>query len=172
MELMPHFESSRYEMHRIGRFPEMTKRNSLIPINEDAPDFTLPASDGGSVTLSSFRGKSSVVLVFYPGDNTPICRSQLCEIRDEWSFLLKKDLVAYGVNPASLESHAEFAKKNHLPFPLLTDAKGEVIENYGCSFFFGIMLRTVYVIDKAGKVAFAQRGKPSVAKILAKYSKI
>jgi peroxiredoxin Q/BCP len=146
----------------------MASRSSLILPGEFAPDFTATTHEGVTVHLADLRGKQCVVLVFYPGDDTPVCTQQLCELRDDWGALQSADTVVFGVNPASEAKHAQFAAKYRLPFPLLVDVGSRIAADYGCSALFGLLVRrTVYVIDKQGCVIFAQRGKPTVAAIQA-----
>lgn len=146
----------------------MDSRSNLILPGETAPDFTASSHDGITVHLADLRGKKRVVLVFYPGDDTPVCTKQLCELRDDWGALQTAETVVLGVNPASEVRHAQFAAKYRLPFPLLADAGSRIAAAYGCSALFGLLIRrTVYVIDKRGRVIFAQRGKPAVAVIRA-----
>jgi thioredoxin-dependent peroxiredoxin len=146
----------------------MAARSSLVLPGEEAPDFTATTHEGAIVHLADLRGKQRVVLVFYPGDDTPVCTQQLCELRDDWRALRSADTIVFGVNPASEAKHAQFATKYQLPFPLLADVGSRIAAAYGCSAIFGLLVRrTVYVIDKRGRVIFAQRGKPSVAAIQA-----
>jgi peroxiredoxin Q/BCP len=130
-----------------------------------APDFTLADQDGQPVTLSALRGKN-VVLVFYPKDETPVCRKQLCEFRDDSPLAASKDTLVFGVNPASRASHAGFRDNLKLPFPLLVDEGGRVAAQYNCK---GLLwpVRTVYLIGRDGMIAFAGRGKPSPREVLA-----
>lgn len=144
----------------------VTSRSRLIPVGEPAPDFTCVLSNGAQLTLSSLRGLERVVLVFYPGDNTPLCTSQLCAFRDDWERFQAQDTRVYGVNPAGQAKHAQFATQHRFPFPLLADTGGQVVGAYGCRMLFGIVRRAVYVIDKQGRVAFAERGNPAPASIL------
>lgn len=139
---------------------------TLLALGSVAPDFTLNTEKGESVKLSSFAGKNAVVLVFYPGDETPVCTEQLCAIRDSWSGFTAKGAVVFGVNPASAVSHEKFIVKQHYPFPLLVDDAKTVTVAYGCK---GALMtsRTVYVVGKDGTIIYAQRGKPPVADILA-----
>ncbi len=129
-----------------------------------APDFTLPRQDGQPVSLSKLRGKN-VVLVFYPGDDTPTCRKQLCEFRDQWSEARKRNTQVFGVNPASAQSHAKFQDKYHLPFPLLVDDGQKVASLYHANGLF--VKRTVYLIGPDGIVRYGKRGKPEPAEVLA-----
>ncbi len=152
----------------VGKRERMASRSSLILPGEMAPDFTASTHAGAAIRLADLRGKQRVVLVFYPGDDTPVCTRQLCELRDDWAGLQSTDTVVFGVNPASEARHAQFAAKYQLPFPLLADTGSRIAAAYGCSTLFGLLIRrTVYVIDKRGRVIFAQRGKPAVAVIRA-----
>jgi peroxiredoxin Q/BCP len=137
----------------------------LLPIGSIAPDFSLPGDSGDTVTLSEFRGQSAVVLIFYPGDETPVCTQQLCEIRDNWSQFGPRGAKVFGVNPAGAASHKKFSTRHKLPFLLLIDKDKIVARRYGTASAV-IQKRTVYVIDRDGKIAFAKRGKPPVAEIL------
>ena len=143
------------------------KNNRLISVGEVAPDFKAVASDGSQVHLAQYKNRRNVLLVLYPGDNTPICTAQLCEVRDEWSALIALDTVAFGINPASKESHQQFSGKNRLPFPLIVDEGGEIASLYGCKAFFGMRRRAVVLVGKHGRILFAETGKPPVNKILA-----
>lgn len=146
----------------------MASRSNLIAPGEVAPDFTASTHTGETIHLAALRGKQRVILVFYPGDDTPVCTKQLCELRDDWSALQSADTIVFGVNPANATKHTQFVEKYRLPFPLLVDTGSKIAADYGCSALFGLLIRrTVYVIDKKGRVVFAQRGKPSVAAIQA-----
>ena len=143
----------------------MAKDKSLLKVGTIAPDFTLVSEKGDTVTLSTFRNIKTVVLVFYPGDNTPVCTQQLCEIRDDYSAFTKKGAVIFGINPADAKSHLAFAQKNAFPFPLLIDKDKKTAKSYG-TYSKLMQKRTVYVIDKKGIIIYAQRGKPPVDEIL------
>ncbi len=124
-------------------------------------------TEGQSVRLSDFRGRQRVVLVFYPGDNTPGCTAQLCSFRDDWNQFQAKQTVIFGVNPANAKRHQQFREKYRFPFPLLVDSGGKLAAAFGCRGFFGIIKRTVYILDKQGRVIYAQRGNPSPSNLLA-----
>ena len=125
----------------------------------------MPDEAGNAVDLKQLRPKN-VVLVFYPGDNTPVCRAQLCEFRDRWEQAKMRNTLVFGINPGAAASHAGFRTKNKLPFPLLVDAGQKVGALYHTT---GILVkRTVYLIAPDGTIRFAQRGKPSVEEVLAK----
>ena len=100
-----------------------------LEAGSEAPDFSLPDDQGNIVSLRSLRGRT-VVLVWYPGDDTSVCRKQLCELRDEWTELNKQGIAVYGVNPQSAESHTKFRAKFNFPFPLLVDQGQKVGKLY------------------------------------------
>ncbi len=134
-----------------------------LPVGAKAPDFTLPDDTGRSVTLSALKGKS-VVLVFYPGDDTPGCTKQLCQFRDDWSEARSRGVKVFGVNPGKPESHTRFRRKFKFPFPLLVDQGQKVAALYHCN---GIIVkRTVYRIGPGGTIEFAKRGMPSPHEVL------
>jgi peroxiredoxin Q/BCP len=136
----------------------------LLKIGSQAPDFSLLSSNGDTVHLKDFAGKHNVVLIFYPGDQTPGCTAQLCAIRDDYSLFETKNAKVFGVNPADVASHKKFVEKQKYQFPLLVDEKKHVAKLYGCD---GLMIRrTVYVIDTTGKIIFAKRGRPANEEIL------
>ncbi len=135
-----------------------------LPVGAKAPDFTLPDDSGHTVELSALRGKS-VVLVFYPGDDTPGCTKQLCQLRDDWSEAVARGVEVFGVNPGSAQSHDKFRRKFGFPFPLLVDQGQKVATLYHAN---GIIVkRTVYRIGPDGVIRFARRGMPSPHEMLA-----
>lgn len=138
---------------------------NMLKAGTDAPEFSLSAQDGSIVKLSDYKGKNSVVLIFYPGDQTPVCTEQLCEIRDDYSSFQSKGAVVFGINPGSEKSHQKFTQKHNFQFPLLVDAKSEVAKRYMVKGLF-MNQRTVYVINTEGKIVYAKRGKPAVSEIL------
>jgi peroxiredoxin Q/BCP len=104
---------------------------SSIPLKGSlAPDFTLLDQDGAVHTLSAYKGKR-VLIYFYPKDDTPGCTKQACALRDAFPDFGKVDLVVFGISPDSVKSHAKFALKYELPFPLLADEGKEVVHEYG-----------------------------------------
>ena len=134
-----------------------------LPVGTQAPDFTLPDDSGKSVTLSSLRG-SQVVLVFYPGDDTPGCTKQLCQFRDDWGAASARGIHVFGVNPQGPASHQKFRQKFHFPFPLLVDTGQTVAKLYHANGLF--VKRTVYRIGADGVIRFAQRGMPDPKQVL------
>ena len=121
-----------------------------------ATDFTLKDGDGADWTLSDHRGKT-VVLLFYPGDNTPVCTRQLCSVRDHWSEYQATGAEVVGISTDTVESHQGFAEKHSLPLRLLSDPDRKVSAQYGMkSWLPGRSARGVVVIDKDGKIAYSK----------------
>ena len=125
-----------------------------MKIGDKAPDFSLNDGDGNVWSLSNYIGRT-VVMNFYPGDNTPVCTAQMCSVRDHWSEYQELGAVVVGISTDSAESHKGFSEKHSLPFPLLADTERKVAEMYGFkSWLPGRSARGVVVIDKAGKIAY------------------
>jgi thioredoxin-dependent peroxiredoxin len=134
---------------------------SLLPvIGKPAPDFTLPSSSGESVTLKSFKNKKTVVLYFYPKDDTPGCTKEACGFRDLTAEFEKVGAVILGVSNDPVESHVKFRDKFKLPFELLADEDAAVSKAYGVykqknlygKKYMGIE-RTTFIIDRTGRIA-------------------
>ena len=122
-----------------------------------APDFKLQDQHGKWHTLAENHGKW-LVLYFYPKDFTPGCTTEVCTFRDDVIKLHKAGAEVYGVSLDDVESHAKFAEKYHVPFPLLADADKSVAKAYGVLTFSEKMnlnyaKRETFVIDPHGKVA-------------------
>jgi thioredoxin-dependent peroxiredoxin len=130
-----------------------------LNIGSKAPDFTLPATQGQSVTLSDLQG-SPVVLYFYPKDDTPGCTQEACDFRDSITRLKQIGAVVLGVSKDSVTSHEKFAEKYKLNFPLLSDEDGKTIKDYGVwaeksmfgKKYMGIE-RTTFLIDTDSRIA-------------------
>lgn len=135
----------------------------MIEEGQPAPDFVLTTDAGDTVTLSSLNGRS-VVLYFYPRDDTPGCTTQACGIRDAWGELARTGAVVLGVSPDSEASHAKFKQKHDLPFTLLADPDHATADAYGVwveksmygKTYMGVE-RSTFVIDADGNVAKVMR---------------
>jgi peroxiredoxin Q/BCP len=129
-----------------------------IKEGEEAPDFTLQADDGREASLSDYRGKK-VVLYFYPKDGTPGCTREAVEFRDMVEKFEKEGTVILGVSKDGVISHQKFKRKHNLPFTLLSDPEGNVLDLYGVwkkkSLFGKTFMgteRTTFLIDENGIV--------------------
>jgi peroxiredoxin Q/BCP len=119
-------------------------------VGDSAPDFTLEGTDG-PFTLSEQRGKR-VVLLFYPGDNTPVCTRQFCSYRDHAEDVSSLGAVIVGISAQSVDSHAAFVAKHGLNIPLLADEDGAVAKAYGAWRTLAGTRRGVFAIDEQGVV--------------------
>ncbi|GAB4123757.1 MAG: thioredoxin-dependent thiol peroxidase [Sideroxydans sp.] len=134
---------------------QLARAGELPKVGEAAPDFNLPDQHGISHQLKDFVGKW-LVLYFYPKDDTPGCTQEACTFRDDLSKLSRLGAQVVGISVDDGASHAEFAKKYHLPFPLLADTRGEVAARYGALMDWGVFKiarRYTFLIDPQGRVA-------------------
>ena len=145
-------------------------------VGGEAPDFTLKDGEGNDWKLSDHRGRT-VVLLFYPGDNTPVCTAQLCSVRDHWSEYQATGAEVVGISTDTVESHSGFAEKHQLPLRLLSDPDRFVSTMYEMkSWLPGRSARGVVVIDKDGKIAYSKAQslslfRPADEEVLAAISK-
>lgn len=124
-----------------------------------APDFSLPDQTNTVRSLADFAGRW-LVLYFYPEDDTPGCTAEACEFRDSYAVMQERGLAVVGVSSDSVKSHAKFAQKYHLNFPILADESGDVQKAYGAwdaKELWGVQLRgtvrTTVLINPAGEIA-------------------
>jgi peroxiredoxin Q/BCP len=125
---------------------------------EPAPDFDLPDVAGHRITLAGLHGKT-VVLYYYPKDDTPGCTAEACSFRDAWAEIQARGVVVLGVSRDTAKSHEKFARKHGLPFTLLSDEAGEVAQRYGVwvqKSMYGrkymSMARTTFLIRPDGRI--------------------
>lgn len=127
-----------------------------IAVGDPAPDFTLPSTGGGSVSLSDFAGRP-VVLVFYPGDDTPVCTKQLNSYNDDLSQFEDLQAQVLGISAQGVESHEKFSGKHGFGFPLLADTDKKVAGQYGTLGPIGFPRRSVFIVDANGIIRYAHR---------------
>lgn len=130
----------------------------MVNAGQKASDFTLKADDGRKVSLGDYRGKN-VLLYFYPKDGTPGCTKEAVQFRDMIEKFEKEGVVIIGVSKDRVKSHQKFKRKHELPFTLLSDPEGKVLDLYGVwkekSMFGRTFLgteRTTFLIDESGIV--------------------
>jgi peroxiredoxin Q/BCP len=122
-----------------------------LTVGTPAPAFTVKDTNGNTVSLSDFAGKT-VVLYFYPKDDTPGCTKEACSFRDNYAVYQDKDLVVLGVSMDDESSHQAFTQKFNLPFPLLADVDGVLTTSYDVN-GGGYAKRVTYVIDGSGTIS-------------------
>jgi len=124
-----------------------------VAVGQKAPEFDLCDAQGKRVRLADFRGKRSVVLYFYPKDDTPGCTKEACSFRDSYEAFKEAGAEVIGVSSDSEASHGKFATKYKLPFTLVSDADGAVRKRYGVPATLGLLPgRVTFVIDRDGVV--------------------
>jgi peroxiredoxin Q/BCP len=125
-----------------------------VQLGTAAPDFALRDGEGAEWRLSDQHGKV-VVLLFYPGDETPICTRQMCSVRDHWEDYAATGAEVVGVSTNTVESHKKFAEHHDLPLRLLADVDRKVADLYGAqSLIPGKVARSVFVIDAQGFIRY------------------
>jgi peroxiredoxin Q/BCP len=127
-----------------------------LQVGDQAPDFTLPATGGRTVSLAEFRGRP-VVVVFYPGDNTPVCTRQLNAYNDDLTQFEAVDAAVVAISAQGIESHESFAASQGFAFPLLADTDKAVAGAYGTLGPLGFPRRSVFIVDAGGVVRYAHR---------------
>jgi peroxiredoxin Q/BCP len=127
-----------------------------LGIGDPAPAFSLPSTGGRTIALADYRGKP-VVLVFYPGDDTPVCTKQLNSYNTDLAEFEALDAQVLGISAQTVESHEKFAGKQGLKFPLLADTDKAVAGLYGTLGPLGFPRRSVFIVDGGGVIRYAHR---------------
>jgi peroxiredoxin len=125
-------------------------------LGDIAPDFELPGTGGRSYSLSEYRGQP-IVLVFYPGDNTPVCTKQLTSYTENFGQFAGVGAEVLAISPQSVDSHEGFAAKHGFTFPLLADTDKKVAALYGTLGPLGYPRRSVFVVDGDGRIRYLHR---------------
>ena len=137
----------------------------MLEIGEIAPDIQAE-STMGPVHLYDYAGKKNVILIFYPINNTPGCRKQLCEARDALEDYAELDAVVFGINPGKFSGHQKFAKKHNFNFPLVYDENWKIAFDFKILTFAQVMqARTVYILDKGMTVRYVNKGMPTTEEL-------
>ena len=127
-----------------------------VGVGDRAPEFTLRGTGNREYSLSDFVGKP-IVLVFYPGDDTPVCTKQLNAYNDGLDQFLELDAQVIGISAQSVDSHEAFSGKHGFDFPLLADTAKAVAGAYGTLGPLGFPRRSVFIIDRDGTICYAHR---------------
>ena len=124
-----------------------------LKAGDKAPDFTLRDAFGKSYQLSSYKGKSPVIVYFYPKANTPGCTKEACGIRDDWSKFKQNNIPVLGISTDDKPAIKKFIDDYKLNFPLLSDADKKVSKEYGVVGMLGFDKRVTFIVDKNSKIA-------------------
>jgi len=137
----------------------------MLEIGEIAPDFNAE-STMGPIHLYEYAGKKNVILIFYPINNTPGCRTQLCAARDALPDYESLDAVVIGINPGKFAGHQKFERKNKFGFPLVHDENWKIAFEYKILTFMQVMqARTVFILDKSMTVRYINKGLPTTEEL-------
>lgn len=124
-----------------------------LNIGDQAPDFTLPSTEGSSLQLSKQLAGKSCILYFYPKDFTQGCTAESCDFRDHWPVFEGLSIPVYGISRDGMESHHRFRAEHKLPFHLLSDQKGDTIRAYKAMLpLVGIPNRVTYLLDSEHRI--------------------
>ncbi len=130
-----------------------------VEVGSQAPDFTLPSVGGesrkevSSITLSAYRGKSNVLLAFYPADFTPVCTSEMQCFADDWTVFRTMGCEILGISTDPIEKHLQFTEQLKLDFPLLSDPQKQVTKLYDVDSLLGTR-RAYFIVDMDGMVRY------------------
>jgi peroxiredoxin Q/BCP len=130
--------------------------SKAVGVGDVAPDFSLPATGDEEISLSTFAGRP-VVIVFYPGDDSPVCTKQLNSYNDGLNEFESLDAQVLAISSQGLVSHEAFSRKYGLNFPLLADSEKQVATEYGVLGPLGFPRRSVFIIDREGVIRYAHR---------------
>ena len=134
-----------------------------VAVGDRAPTFTAPLQDGGTFDSAALLGRQWLVLFFYPKDNTPVCTKEACAFRDSYEKFTAAGAEVVGVSSDTAASHARFAEKHRLPFPIVADTDRRLRKLFGVPNPLGLIPgRVTYVIDPNGIVrkVFSSQFKP------------
>ena len=124
-----------------------------VQVGDTAPTFTAPLQDGGTFDSATLLGRKWLVLFFYPKDNTPVCTREACAFRDSYEAFVAAGAEVVGVSSDSAATHARFAEKHRLPFPIVADTDRRLRRLFGVANPLGVIPgRVTYVIDREGVV--------------------
>ena len=127
-----------------------------VGVGDRAPEFTLPGTGGERYSLADFRGKP-LVIVFYPGDDTPVCTKQLNAYNDDLDRFTELDAQVIGISAQSIDSHEAFSGKHGFEFPLLADTDKKVAAAFGTLGPIGFPRRSIFIVDAEGVIRYAHR---------------
>lgn len=140
--------------------------DGLPQVGAQAPSFRAETTTGETVSSDDFRGRQAVLLMFYPADDTPGCTRQMCAARDDGKAYADAGIARFGVNQGTLASHQKFVDKYSLDFPLIVDRGAEIAAAFGVRKENGGTSRATVLIDRDGRVAFAQPGAHDAATLV------
>jgi thioredoxin-dependent peroxiredoxin len=138
-----------------GRTYSQETRKKELRKGDTIPFFQLPDQDGHWFKSSDHIGKNTLVIFFYPKDESMVCTKEACGFRDHYAELSRLGAVVVGINSGSVESHKKFQAKDQLPYSLLSDSAGQVLRLFGVPKQLFMTGRMTYIADRTGKIVFS-----------------
>lgn len=138
----------------IGSCQSAGGKHKELGIGDSIPAFTLTDQDGHLFNSMDHLGKNSLVIFFYPKDESMVCTKEACSFRDRYADLIKAGAIVIGINGGTVSSHKKFQTNDRLPYPLLSDSGNRVLNTFGVPKQFFMTGRKTFVVDKAGKIVF------------------
>jgi peroxiredoxin Q/BCP len=126
-----------------------------LAVGDAVPSFTLKDQDGKTFNIADEIGKHTLIIYFYPKDESMVCTKEACAFRDSFADFTKAGAQVIGINAGTVESHKSFQKNHQLPFILLSDPDNRVLKMFGVKSKFFMTGRQTFVVDKKGKIAFS-----------------
>jgi peroxiredoxin Q/BCP len=138
----------------VGSCQSAGGKHKELTIGDTIPAFTLTDQDGHLFNSMDHLGKNSLVIFFYPKDESMVCTKEACSFRDRYADLTKAGAIVIGINGGSVGSHKKFQTNDRLPYPLLSDSGNRVLNAFGVPKQFFMTGRKTFVVDKTGKIVF------------------
>ncbi len=158
---LSHYFLSEHDVHAYKSY--LYKKTMAIKTGQQAPEFTLYNSEKNPVSLSDFKGKKNVLLLFFPMAFTSVCTAELCTVRDEIRNYENEHVQVLGISVDSVFTLAKYKEDQQFNYPLLSDFNKEVSEDYGCIYesftnmaLKGVSKRSAFIIDKQGVIQYAE----------------
>jgi peroxiredoxin Q/BCP len=125
-----------------------------LTVGDSIPVFSLQDQDNKTFNSGEYIGKNTMVIYFYPKDESAVCTKEACSFRDNFTEFTKAGAIVVGINQASVETHKQFQQNHNLPFILLSDPENKVLKLFGVKGKFFVTGRETFVVDKTGKIVF------------------
>jgi thioredoxin-dependent peroxiredoxin len=129
-------------------------KSKELTVGDTIPAFSLPDQDGKIFNSADHIGKTSLVIFFYPKDESMVCTKEACGFRDRYADLTRAGALVIGINGGSIDSHKKFQTNDKLPYPLLSDSANKVLNAFGVPKQFFMTGRKTFVVDKTGRIVF------------------
>ncbi|HEY1870226.1 MAG TPA: peroxiredoxin [Chitinophagaceae bacterium] len=135
-------------------FPSSNEQGKSLTVGDPIPVFSLKDQNDSLFNISDFVGKKTLVIYFYPKDESSGCTKEACSFRDNYNAFINAGAMVVGINSGTVESHRKFIEHHRLPFTLLSDPGNKVLKMFGVKSKFFISGRETFIVDITGKIVF------------------